>query len=66
MTKLIRLLSLVTASLLVLPVQSETLIEIYERSLRSDPSLKEADGMDYMGQSSRGMKEVCAELQAAN
>ena len=43
MTKLIRLLSLITASLLVLPVQSETLIEIYELSLRSDPTLKEAD-----------------------
>ena len=43
MTKSIRLLSLITASLFVLPVHSETLMEIYQRSLGSDPSLREAD-----------------------
>ena len=45
MTKSIRLLTLVTASLFVLPVQSETLMEIYQRSLGSDPSLREADAL---------------------
>ena len=45
MTKSIRLLSLVTALLFVLPVQSETLMEIYQRSLGSDPSLREADAL---------------------
>jgi outer membrane protein len=45
MTKSIRLLSLVTAALFVLPVQSETLMEIYQRSLGSDPSLREADAL---------------------
>ncbi len=45
MTKSIRLLSLVTALLFVLPVQSETLMEIYQRSLGSDPTLREADAL---------------------
>ena len=45
MTKSIRLLTLVTASLFVLPVHSETLMEIYQRSLGSDPSLREADAL---------------------
>ncbi len=45
MTKSIRLLSLVTALLFVLPAQSETLMEIYQRSLRSDPTLREADAL---------------------
>jgi outer membrane protein len=45
MTKSIRLLTLITASLFVLPVHSETLMEIYQRSLGSDPSLREADAL---------------------
>ncbi len=45
MTKSIRLLSLVTALLFVLPAQGETLMEIYQRSLGSDPTLREADAL---------------------
>ncbi len=45
MTKSIRLLTLITVSLFVLPVHSETLMEIYQRSLGSDPSLREADAL---------------------